>query len=76
MEPSVWRLHTIWVDAGFDGNPLMQWVMDFCHLIVRVVIRPKEKQEVCIATQRLGSRANLGLANLVSEIEQRLRVIT
>jgi putative transposase len=27
----------IWVDAGFDGNPFMQWVMDFCRWIVQVV---------------------------------------
>ena len=25
------RLTTIWVDAGFDGEPFMQWVMNFCH---------------------------------------------
>lgn len=31
MGNSMSRLHTIWVDAGFDGNPFMQWVMDFCR---------------------------------------------
>jgi transposase len=31
MEPSPERIHTIWVDAGFDGNPFMRWVMDFCR---------------------------------------------
>ncbi len=25
------RLTTIWVDGGFDGEPFMQWVMDFCR---------------------------------------------
>jgi transposase len=34
MEPSGSRIHTIWVDAGFDGNPFMHWVMDFCRWIV------------------------------------------
>ena len=28
------RLTTIWVDGGFDGEPFMQWVMDFCRLKV------------------------------------------
>ena len=26
--PAVSRLHTIWVDGGFDGAPFMMWVMD------------------------------------------------
>jgi len=25
------RLHTIWVDGGFDGEPFMRWVMDVCR---------------------------------------------
>ena len=24
------RLHTIWTDGGFDGEPFMRWVMDWC----------------------------------------------
>ncbi len=32
------RLTTIWVDGGFDGEPFMQWVMDFCRWIVLVVL--------------------------------------
>lgn len=31
MGLAVFRLHTIWVDGGFDGFPFMQWVMDFCR---------------------------------------------
>ena len=30
MGNTVSRLNTIWVDGGYDGNPFMQWVMDFC----------------------------------------------
>jgi len=30
MGSSVSRLHTIWVDAGFEGEPFMQSVMNFC----------------------------------------------
>jgi len=40
MGKSVSRLHTIWVDAGFDGEPFMQWVMDVW--IVQVVLRPQQ----------------------------------
>jgi len=28
---AVSRLHTIWVDGGFDGEPFMRWVMDVCR---------------------------------------------
>jgi len=42
MGKSVSRLHTIWVDAGFDGEPFMQWVMDVCRWIVQVVLRPQQ----------------------------------
>lgn len=39
---TVWRLHTIWVDGGFRGDNFFQLVMDVCHWIVQVVLRPKE----------------------------------
>ena len=31
MDQAVSRVHTIWVDGGFDGEPFMQWVMDVCR---------------------------------------------
>ena len=31
MNKAVSRLHTIWVDGGFDGNPFLSWVMDVCR---------------------------------------------
>jgi transposase len=40
----VWRLHTIWVDSGFDGSPFMMWVMDWCRWIVEVVRRPEQQK--------------------------------
>jgi len=42
MGKAVSRLHTIWVDGGFDGEPFMRWVMDVCRWIVQVVLRPKQ----------------------------------
>lgn len=60
MEPSVSRLHTIWVDAGFDGKPFMQWVMNFCRWIVQVVIRPKERKEFVLLPKRWVVERTLG----------------
>lgn len=31
MDNGTSRLHTFWVDGGFDGEPFMRWVMDFCR---------------------------------------------
>jgi transposase len=39
MGNQVSRLHTIWVDGGYKGNPFMKWVMDVCRWIVIVVLR-------------------------------------
>lgn len=36
------RLTTIWVDGGFNGEPFMHWVMNFCRWIVQVVLRPQQ----------------------------------
>jgi putative transposase len=41
---AVRRVHTIWVDAGFDGNPFMRWVITVCRWLVQVVLRPKQTQ--------------------------------
>lgn len=60
MEPSGSRLHTIWVDAGFNGNPFMRWVMDFCHWVVQVVLRPKERKEFVLLPKRWVVERTLG----------------
>ena len=72
MGNQVSRLHTIWVDGGFDGTPFMQWVMDVCRWIVQVVLRPEQTKGNAIAQKTLGSGANVRVASLVSAIEQRL----
>jgi len=52
MGKSVSRLHTIWVDAGFDGEPFMQWVMDVCRWIVQVVLRPQQTKGFVLLKKR------------------------
>ncbi|MBD6615298.1 IS5 family transposase [Komarekiella sp. 'clone 1'] len=48
----VYRLTTIWVDGGFDGEPFMQWVMDFCRWIVQVVVRPQKTKGFILLKKR------------------------
>jgi transposase len=42
MGKAVARLHMIWVDDGFDGDPFMKWTMDVCRWLIQVVLRPEQ----------------------------------
>jgi transposase len=46
------RLHTIWVDGGFTGETFMMWVMDLCHWVVQVVLRPQERKGLVLLPKR------------------------
>ena len=46
------RLHTIWVDGGFTGDSFMMWVMDLCHWVVQVVLRPQEHKGFVLLPKR------------------------
>jgi transposase len=46
------RLHTIWVDGGFTGDTFMMWVMDICHWVVQVVLRPLEHKGFVLLPKR------------------------
>lgn len=46
------RLHTIWVDGGFDGEPFMRWVMNYCRWIVQVVLRPEQTKGFVLLKKR------------------------
>jgi putative transposase len=60
MGTAVSRLNIVWVDSGFDGDPFMQWVMDFCRWIVQVVIRPKERKGFVLLPKRWVVERTLG----------------
>jgi putative transposase len=46
------RLHTIWVDGGFTGDTFMMWIMDVCHWVVQVVLRPLEHKGFVLLPKR------------------------
>ncbi len=66
MGQSVSRLHTIWVarfggkpppksclvDGGFSGEKFLHLVMDVCHWLVQVVLRPKEHKGFVLLPKR------------------------
>ncbi|MBW4490402.1 MAG: IS5 family transposase [Trichocoleus desertorum ATA4-8-CV12] len=52
MGKAVARLHTLWVDGGYDGNSFMVWVMDVCRWIVQVVLRPEQTKGFVLLKKR------------------------
>ncbi|WP_442943301.1 hypothetical protein [Nostoc sp.] len=52
METTLSHLNLAWVNSGFGSDPSMQWVMDFCHWIVQVVIQPKEHKGFVLLPKR------------------------
>ncbi len=52
MGKAVSRLHTIWTDGGFDGDPFMQWVITVCRWIVQVVLRPEQTKGFVVLKKR------------------------
>jgi putative transposase len=49
---AVSRLHTIWGEGGFDGEPFMQWVIGWCRWIVQVVLRPEQTKGFVLLKKR------------------------
>jgi putative transposase len=66
------RLHIIWADGGFDGEPFMQWVMDVCRWIVQVVLRPEQTCMVCVAQKKVDSGAYFWLADGMPSLSQQM----
>jgi putative transposase len=62
MGKAVSRLHTVWVDGGFDGNPFMFWVMDVCRWTRAGGVATARAQGLRSAAEALGGRANIWLA--------------
>jgi putative transposase len=53
MGNAVSRLNIIWVDGGYNGNPFMYWVMDFCRWTVPVVLRAQQHKGFLLLPKRL-----------------------
>lgn len=74
MGKRVSRLHTIWVDGGFDGEPFMQWVMEVCRWIVQVVLRPEQTKGFVLLKKRWVVERTfgwlMGCRRLVRDYEQ------
>jgi transposase len=46
------RLTRIWFDSGFSGPDFLHWVMEICHWIVDVVLRPNGSKGFVLLPKR------------------------
>ena len=60
MGKGVSPLTLIWVDGGFDGEPFMEWVMNFCRWIIQVVLRPEQTRGFVLLKKRWVVEPTLG----------------
>ena len=72
MAAAVSRLHTVWVDGGYDGGPFMHARDGHLPLDCPGSAATAGAQGLCLATQTLGGRTDIWLVELVSAVEQRL----
>lgn len=72
MGDAVSRLHTIWVDGGYDGNPFLRWVIDTCRAHCASCPTSARAPGLCLASVALGGGKNLWLVQLVSATQQGL----
>ena len=72
MAAAVSRLHTVWVDGGYDGGPFMHARDGHLPLDCPGSAATAGSQGLCLATQTLGGRTDTRLVELVSAVEQRL----
>jgi transposase len=49
---AVFRLHTIWVDGGFEGFPFRDWVITVCRWLVQVMLRPEQTKGFVLLKKR------------------------
>lgn len=72
MGDAVSRLHTIWVDGGYDGDPFLRWVMDTCRAHCTGSAATPTTQGICLAPKALGRRAYFRMVELVPTAQQRV----
>ena len=63
------RLVLIWVDAGYQGEGFMKWMMDTYRWIFEVVCRPTDAKGFVLLPRRWVVERSNGRVQLVSSFE-------
>jgi transposase len=46
------RVHTVWVDGGYDGLPFFKWTIDTLRWVILTVLRPTESKGFVLLRKR------------------------
>jgi transposase len=49
---AVARVHTVWVDGGYDGLPFFKWAIETLRWIILTVLRPTESKGFVLLRKR------------------------
>lgn len=69
------KLRRLWVDGGYRGAPLAEWVTARFRFVLQVVSRGEEQMGFTVLPRRSRGRAHLRMVEPPSPFEQRLRSV-
>jgi putative transposase len=75
MGHRVRRVHTVWVDGGYDGAPFYQWAMDVLRWVVWVVLRPEAAKGFVLLKKRWKVERTFGWWNRYRRLSKDYEVL-
>lgn len=75
MGESVRRVHTVWVDGGYDGAPFYRWAIDMLRWVISVVLRPAASQGFVLLKKRWKVERTFGWWNRYRRLSKDYEVL-
>ncbi|RZM76096.1 IS5 family transposase [Leptolyngbya iicbica] len=75
MGATVRRVHTVWVDGGYDGAPFYQWAIDTLRWVIWVVLRPEAAQGFVLLKKRWKVERTFGWFNRYRRLSKDYEVL-
>ena len=75
MGKVVERVHTVWVDGGYDGAPFYEWAIDALRWVIWVVLRPKEAKGFVLIPKRWKVERTFGWWNRYRRLSKDYEVL-
>ena len=76
MGQRVSRVHTIWVDGGYDGLPFFKWAIDTLRWVILVVLRPTEAKGFVLLRKRWKVERTFGWWNWCRRLSKDYEALT
>lgn len=76
MGQGVSRVHTVWVDGGYDGLPFFKWAIDTLRWGILVVLRPTEAKGFVLLRKRWKVERTFGWWNWCRRLSKDYEALT